>query len=107
MGASCCRARSWRPARHQDVRDPPKDSVCHGISCLFLRDSAGLASVTALRKACMRSTQTSFAGKVHFQIRKQAYRIVRFRLIYERFARDFDVPLSFPEHNFIFTLAEL
>jgi MarR family transcriptional regulator for hemolysin len=55
----------------------------------------------------MRSTQTSFAGKVHFQNRKQAYRIVRFRLIYERFARDFAVPLSFPEHNFIFTLAEL
>lgn len=55
----------------------------------------------------MRSAQISFAGKVHFQNRKQAYRIVGFRLIYERFARDFDVPLSFPEHNFIFTLAEL
>ena len=59
----------------------------------------------------MRSTQISVAGKVHFQNRKQAYRIVGFRLIYERFARDFprnfEVPLSFPEHNFIFTLAEL
>ena len=55
----------------------------------------------------MRLTQTSFAGKVHFQIRKQAYRILRFRPFSERFARDSQVPLSFPEHNFIFTLAEL
>jgi len=55
----------------------------------------------------MRPAQTPLASKAHFQIRKQAYRIVRFRPFYERFAKDDQVPLSFPEHNFIFTLAEL
>ena len=41
--------------------------------------------------------------KSRFQIRKQAYRIE----LEVPILRDSRMPLSFPEHNFIFTLAEL